>query len=68
MGGIYPMLVAYYKSFLLPVIALSAVFMGVIGVFPGHWLLGEQFSATSLIGFTALAGIVVKSSFCSSTS
>lgn len=62
-GGIYLMLVAYYKSFLLPVIALSAVFMGVIGVFPGHWLLGEQFSATSLIGFTALAGIVVRNSF-----
>lgn len=62
-GAIYLILVAYYKSFLLPVIALSAVFMGVIGVFPGHWLLGEQFSATSLIGFTALAGIVVRNSF-----
>ena len=62
-GAIYLILVAYYKSFLLPVVALSAVPMGLIGVFPGHWIMGEQFSATSLIGLTALAGIVVRNSF-----
>lgn len=54
--------VAYYKSFSLPVIALTAIPLGLIGVAPGHWLLQQQFSATSLVGIIALAGVVVRNS------
>jgi multidrug efflux pump subunit AcrB len=41
-------------------VALSAIPLGLIGVFPGHWLLDQQFSATSLVGIIALAGVVVR--------
>jgi multidrug efflux pump subunit AcrB len=44
---LYLILVAYYQSFSLPVVALVAIPLGLIGVFPGHWLMGQQFSATS---------------------
>lgn len=57
---LYLILVAYYQSFSLPVVALSAIPLGLIGVFPGHWLLCQQFSATSIIGIVALAGVVVR--------
>lgn len=57
---LYLILVAYYQSFSLPVVALAAIPLGLIGVFPGHWLLGQQFSATSLVGIIALAGVVVR--------
>lgn len=57
---LYLILVAYYQSFSLPAVALSAIPLGLIGVFPGHWLLGQQFSATSLVGIIALAGVVVR--------
>ena len=57
---LYLILVAYYQSFSLPAVALSAIPLGLIGVFPGHWLMGQQFSATSLVGIIALAGVVVR--------
>jgi multidrug efflux pump subunit AcrB len=57
---LYLILVAYYQSFSLPVVALAAIPLGLIGVFPGHWLLGQQFSATSIVGIIALAGVVVR--------
>lgn len=57
---LYLILVAYYQSFSLPAVALSAIPLGLIGVFPGHWLLDQQFSATSLVGIIALAGVVVR--------
>src|SRR3546814_2914668 len=52
--AVYFLLVAYYKSFLIPLIAMSAVPLGIIGIFPGHWLLGTDFSATSIVGIIAL--------------
>ena len=61
-GSIFLILVAYYQSFGLALIALAAVPLCFIGMFPGHWLLGVQFSASSLIGVTALSGVVVRSS------
>lgn len=59
---IYLLLVAHYQSFALPLIAMSAIPLGLIGVIPGHWLVGQPISSTSMIGFIALAGIVVRNS------
>ena len=59
---VYLLLVAYYRSFQIPLIAMSAVPLGLIGIFPGHWLLGADFSATSMVGIIALAGVVVRNS------
>lgn len=59
---VFLMLVAYYKSFAIPVIAMSAVPLGIIGIFPGHWLIGADFSATSMVGIIALAGVVIRNS------
>ena len=59
---IYILLVGYYRSFFLPVIVMAAIPLTLIGVFPGHWLLGQPFTATSMIGVIALAGIVVRNS------
>lgn len=59
---VYLILVAYYQSFTIPLIAMAAIPLGVIGVFPGHWLMGVPFSGASIIGIIALAGVVVRSS------
>ena len=59
---IYLLLVAYYQSFMLPLIVMGAIPLTLVGIFPGHWLFGMPFNATSMIGFIALAGIVVRNS------
>ncbi len=59
---IYLLLVAYYHSFRIPVVAMSAIPLGLIGVFGGHWLMGQMFSGPSVIGIIALSGIVVRNS------
>ncbi|SAE89315.1 acriflavin resistance protein [Enterobacter cloacae] len=59
---IYFTLVAYYRSFIVPLVVMSAVPLGVIGIFPGHWLVGMDFSATSMVGIIALAGVVIRNS------
>ncbi|MEE2733021.1 MAG: efflux RND transporter permease subunit [Pseudomonadota bacterium] len=59
---IFLCLVAYYQSFSLPVVALAAIPLGLAGIFPGHWLMQSQFSATSMVGVIALAGVVVRNS------
>ena len=59
---IYLVLVGYYRSFILPVIVMGAIPLTMIGVFPGHAIMGQYFTATSMIGFIALAGIVVRNS------
>ncbi|MEW5839167.1 MAG: efflux RND transporter permease subunit [Pseudomonadota bacterium] len=59
---IYLMLVAYYKSFMLPLIVMGAIPLTLVGIFPGHWLTGQAFTATSMIGVIALAGVVVRNS------
>ncbi|MDE1887241.1 MAG: efflux RND transporter permease subunit, partial [Gammaproteobacteria bacterium] len=59
---IYLLLVGYYRSFLMPLVVMGAIPLTLIGVFPGHWLLGQSFTATSMIGVIALAGIVVRNS------
>jgi multidrug efflux pump subunit AcrB len=59
---IYLVLVGYYKSFALPVIVMGAIPLTLVGVFPGHWATSQAFTATSMIGVIALAGIVVRNS------
>jgi multidrug efflux pump subunit AcrB len=59
---IYLMLVGYYKSFMLPLIVMGAIPLTLVGVFPGHWATDQAFTATSMIGVIALAGIVVRNS------
>ncbi len=59
---IYLMLVAYYKSFMLPLIVMGAIPLTLVGIFPGHWVTGQAFTATSMIGVIALAGVVVRNS------
>lgn len=59
---IFLVLVAYYQSFSLPLVAMAAIPLGLAGIFPGHWLMGQSFTATSMIGVIALAGVVVRNS------
>ncbi|HES76631.1 MAG TPA: efflux RND transporter permease subunit, partial [bacterium] len=59
---IYLMLVAYYKSFMLPLIVMGAIPLTLVGIFPGHWVTEQAFTATSMIGVIALAGVVVRNS------
>jgi len=59
---IYLILVGYYRSFAVPLIVMGAIPLTIVGVFPGHALMGSYFTATSMIGVIALAGIVVRNS------
>jgi multidrug efflux pump subunit AcrB len=59
---VYLVLVAYYQSFTIPLVAMAAIPLGLVGIFPGHWLMGQAFTATSMIGIIALAGVVVRNS------
>ncbi len=60
--GIYLLVVAQFGSFLLPLVILAPVPLTLIGIVLGHWLFNAAFTATSMIGFIALAGIVVRNS------
>ena len=59
---IYLVLVGYYKSFVIPMIVMGAIPLTLVGVFPGHMIMNQAFTATSMIGVIALAGIVVRNS------
>src|SRR5208337_2829153 len=59
---IYVLVVAEFRSFLLPLVVMAPIPLTMIGIVPGHWLLGADFTATSMIGFIALAGIIVRNS------
>lgn len=60
--GIYVLVVAQFRSFRLPLVILTPIPLTLIGILIGHWLLGAPFTATSMIGFIALAGIIVRNS------
>ena len=60
--GIYLLVVAQFGSYRLPLVILTPVPLTLIGIVLGHWLLGASFTATSMIGFIALAGIIVRNS------
>jgi multidrug efflux pump subunit AcrB len=59
---IYLLVVAQFGSYGLPLIIMAPIPLTIIGVMPGHALLGAQFTATSMIGMIALAGIIVRNS------
>jgi multidrug efflux pump subunit AcrB len=59
---IFLLVVAQFKSYLMPLIIMAPIPLTVIGVMPGHALTGAQFTATSMIGMIALAGIIVRNS------
>ena len=55
-------MVAQFGSFKLPLVILTPIPLTLIGIMLGHWLFGAPFTATSMIGFIALAGIIVRNS------
>ena len=59
---IYLLVVAQFKSYLTPLVIMAPIPLTLIGVMPGHALLGAPFTATSMIGMIALAGIIVRNS------
>ncbi len=59
---IYLLVVAQFRSYLLPLIIMAPIPLTIIGVMPGHAILGANFTATSMIGMIALAGIIVRNS------
>ena len=59
---IFLLVVAQFGSYLTPLIIMAPIPLTIIGVMPGHALLGAQYTATSMIGMIALAGIIVRNS------
>jgi len=59
---IYLLVVAQFRSYMVPLIIMAPIPLTIVGVMPGHALLGAQFTATSMIGMIALAGIIVRNS------
>ena len=59
---IYLLVVGWFRSYITPIIIMSAIPFSLIGIIPGHWVMGAFFTATSMIGFIAGAGIVVRNS------
>jgi multidrug efflux pump subunit AcrB len=59
---IYLLVVAQFGSYVTPLIIMAPIPLTIIGVMPGHALLGAQYTATSMIGMIALAGIIVRNS------
>jgi multidrug efflux pump subunit AcrB len=59
---IYILVVAWFQSFKTPIVIMAAIPFSLVGILPGHWAMGAFFTATSMIGFIAGAGIVVRNS------
>ncbi len=59
---IFLLIVGWFGSFRVPLVMMIAIPLSLVGVLPGHWLFGAFFTATSMIGFIALAGIMVRNS------
>ncbi len=59
---IYILVVWEFGNFTMPAIIMAPIPLTLIGIVPGHWLFGASFTATSMIGFIALAGIIVRNS------
>jgi len=59
---IYMLIVGWFQNFKVPLIMLSAIPLSLIGIILGHWMMGAYFTATSMIGFIALAGVMVRNS------
>ncbi|MBU6455636.1 MAG: efflux RND transporter permease subunit [Cyanobacteria bacterium REEB67] len=59
---IYILIVSWFQSFKVPLVIMAAIPFSLVGILPAHWLMGAYFTATSMIGFIAGAGIVVRNS------
>ena len=59
---IYLLVVAQFKSYIVPLVIMAPIPLTVIGILPGHAIADKQFTATSMIGMIALAGIIVRNS------
>ncbi len=59
---IYMLMVGWFKDYAVPLVVMAAIPFSLIGILPAHWALGAFFTATSMIGFMAGAGIVVRNS------
>jgi multidrug efflux pump subunit AcrB len=59
---IYMLIVGWFQNFTVPIVMLAAIPLSLIGIVLGHWMMGAYFSATSMIGFIALAGVMVRNS------
>jgi multidrug efflux pump subunit AcrB len=59
---IFLLIVAQFRSYVVPLVIMSPIPLTLIGVMPAHWLMDKQFTATSMIGMIALAGIIVRNS------
>jgi len=59
---IYLLVVAQFRSYLVPLVIMAPIPLTIIGIMPGHAILGAKFTATSMIGMIALAGIIVRNS------
>lgn len=59
---IYLLIVGWFQSFKTPLIMMIAIPLSLVGIIPGHWIHGAFFTATSMIGMIALAGIMVRNS------
>ncbi|MGD9949133.1 MAG: efflux RND transporter permease subunit [Desulfobulbus sp.] len=59
---IYMLMVGWFKDYVIPLVVMAAIPFSLIGILPAHWGLGAFFTATSMIGFMAGAGIVVRNS------
>ena len=59
---IYILIVGWFQSFKAPIVMMVAIPLSLVGVLVGHWMLGAFFTATSMIGVIALAGIMVRNS------
>ena len=60
--AIFLLLVAQFRAYGMPLIVMAPIVLTLIGIMPGHALLGKEFTATSMIGMIALAGIIVRNS------
>jgi len=59
---IYILVLGWFRSYLVPLIIMTPIPISLIGILPGHYLMGAYFTATSMIGFIAGAGIIVRNS------
>ena len=59
---IYVLMVGWFKSFVTPIIIMVPIPLTLVGILPAHGIFGIFFTATSMIGFIALAGIIVRNS------
>ncbi|HSA59032.1 MAG TPA: efflux RND transporter permease subunit [bacterium] len=62
MALIFLLVVGWFRSYIVPIVIMMPIPLSLIGIIPGHWMFGAFFTATSMIGFIAGAGIIVRNS------